>query len=160
MRLKMTALVVGLAVLTGCSAASKFDGTWLFKIDPNASFGGTCADDVDPAKQPEVLGTGYQLVDIFGTDDGRVIVLFDNDILEGTPDGSEFEAEYTLKTSGDGWTDEYGIEISATKESGILSGTMREYEREVDEDGEWTCSAEFDYTAEIIVSDEDRYLGD
>lgn len=157
MRLKMTALVVGLAALTGCNA---FDGTWLFQIDPNASFGGTCAEGIDPSAQAETLGTTHQIVDIYRAEDGQVVVLFDSDIHMGAVDGSSFAAEYTFDESGDGWSYNYTSEINATEEKGILSGTLREAERAVDDDGEETCSVEFDFTAERITSDEDKYLGD
>ena len=125
MRFKMTALVVGLAGLTACSAASKFDGTWLIQMDPNAAYGGSCIDGVDLDAQAELFGQSTQIVDIFGTDDGQVVVMFDGDYHIGTPDGSAFEASYTHDQTGDGWSSHYSSEVSATKESGILNGTAR-----------------------------------
>lgn len=160
MRLKMAALALGVVGLTGCTAASKFDGTWLFTIDPNGSYGGTCVEDVDLDAVAEVLGVNNQIVDIYGADDGQVVVFFDGDIHIGPADGASFSAEYSYERAGDGWSSRDSSEISATKEKGMLVGTARISEQDVDDDGEETCSAEFDFTAELIVSNEDRYMGD
>jgi len=141
--------------IAGCS--NPYDGTWLFMLDMGSEeYSGACAAGQNDDWQ--VSGTSHQLVDIYTYGDDGISVLFE-EYLDGTYDGSGFTADYEYQVVWDDETDTTRIEVDATLDGGVLTGTVLEFEAEEDADGIWDCELKYSFTGERVVSDRNVYVG-
>lgn len=141
-------------LLVGC--ASWVDGTWLFAIDRNPQATEGCGTAVSTP-----TGTDYQFVDVYEADDGSVLVFF-NQILDGTRDGATFTADWErLTTYPDGSSVAQGVELDAEHDGGLMVGTVRRSNTATSDTGETTaCSLTYDFTGELVTSDDADFVGD
>ena len=155
MRLLMAlGALVAMALLTSCTTMpTKFDGTWLFMIDLEVDVSGDCTED-----DWDVTGTSNQIVDIYSSTDGGLVVMFEQ-ILDGTYQNNEFEAIWERVIEYEDAKDTDRVTMTGSYGANALSGEVEDYEKEVAGSDSWECTQTFTYTAERINSNDDRYVG-
>ena len=154
---QILAVFIGLYGFFGLGCGNPYDGTWLFMLDmASEQYSGTCAAGMND--DWTVTGTSHQIVDIYTYGGDGISVLF-QDYLDGTYDGSGFTADYETQME---WQDEIDIsriEVGATLDGGVLTGTVLQYESEEDANDFWDCEVKFSFDGERIISDRNEYVG-
>ncbi len=137
--------------LLGCT--SPFEGTWLFLAERQQKVSGDCAD---PDDETRYTGTSNSFVDIFKLDSGEFLVLY-GEYLVGTAEGSSLQASWDQVYTDEDYEESEGIELEATLDGSVLSGTVTESSRQASGDDEYRCSVETTFSAERTVSSPDSY---
>lgn len=141
-RLRPCAIVLFVA---GC--ADPFEGTWLFRVEREPAYDGTCdvpANDVD--------GYGHVLVDVYRTGDDGVVVLFEEPLV-GTVEAGRLRASWEETNLVGSSTQASELAIDAALEAGMLAGEIAR--RDAVDDV--ACDQTWDFEGERIVSDPDAY---
>lgn len=133
-------------LLVGCFGASKFDGTWLFALDPEGEVTGDCAPDDEGEGEYSYTGTDNTWVDIYKTGDGGLVVLFEESLI-GTAEGSALSAEWVYEVEGDGYASQDQIELDGELASGELTGDITWSYTESDGEDVYSCVSSTSYTA-------------
>lgn len=133
-------------LLVGCFGASKFDGTWLFALEPGGEYSGDCAPE-DGDVEYSYTGTLNSWVDIYKTGDGGLVVLFDESLI-GTAEGSSLAAEWTYEYESDSYASHDQIELDGELAAGQLSGDITWTEQSAYEgEDPYSCIRSTSYTA-------------
>jgi hypothetical protein len=156
--MRTLALLAAAALLPGCAALDgPFDGTWLFQIDPNASYQGDCEPDPEDYVT-EYTGNSAGFVDIYSTATNQVVVML-TESLVGTTAGTEIEASWEYGYQTDTFTELESYDFSATLTANVLEGSVQHVLQQDDDGTTYECAAESDFTAERIIDHPDRYAG-
>jgi hypothetical protein len=150
--------VVALLFVLACSVFQPLDGTWLFQVDPNASFGGDCADDDSGGGVATALGTSNSWVDIYTVSGNQIAILY-GDALLGTLNGSAVEASYESGYTYKKRSESRTVTLEATLTGGTLEGTISQTETVTDDGDKYTCTTERAFTAVRSVSSPDTFAG-
>ena len=145
--------MVPILFLSFLGCASPFEGTWLFMVDRDAKLTGDCVTE----DYTETLsGSSNAWVDIYRLQSGEFAVLL-SEPLVGTVEGSDLEASWEYTYTLDDYAERSTLDLEATLEAGLLSGSITSTYRDADGDSEYACSQESDFTAERTVSSPDSY---
>lgn len=127
--------------LMGCFGSGPWDGSWLLRMEPPATFGGDCEpDDDDPVR----TGDEPSILDIYSTGDGDITAMYSGLIFKGWQDGKTMSLEYREEDDND----VFDIEINALIESRVLRGSVaQDYEAF---DPAYKCTAELDFTGSKV----------
>jgi hypothetical protein len=142
-----------LLLLAACDG--RFDGTWLFMVDPEPALSGDCAaGGTDTGATVETTGTERMWVDIYATGQGGLVVLFDRPLV-GDAEGTSMSASWKQERDVGGVVESDEIAIDGTLSAGELAGEL--VETAVDSAG--TCTETYGYTALRATTPPDQMAG-
>lgn len=143
-----TGLLLG---LSACAAdAEVVEGTWLFRVEREPSSEEACDVDADDHD-----GYAHALVDVYLTEDDRVVVLFE-EALVGSFDGATLLAAWEESRVLGTTVSTEALVLEAKVDAGRMEGDLARQMREDD----FHCEESYDFEAERIVSDAGAYARD
>lgn len=159
---KFAALGLLATLATGCN--NGWDGSWLFRMDPNSEArSGDCADTGGDAPDT-YFGTQDEWADMVLLGNGQIAInVAGNELLGSETGGTLTATAVDGVQSADGSLDRTTYTLTATRNGGSMTGTITVLEESegnsyYGDPSSYTCTTTASFVADRVVSDHDEFV--